>query len=263
MYGNVHILLDTGSGRPVPISPLMLETLHHRVSNALEDRFDALGEEMLKEIIWGYTKAIRVSKEVRRGRKTKPLREKLIRALKHKVQRNTSEVWLNVFELAAMDKATQGQGKGTETAGWFLFFEDGHEGRKHWSAKWQWVTLERAMRHAENAADMGNMKGPDRVQFLNKMKRVFAGRLGEGIMVRLDRPLFFEFPQYGMGPDGKSRASNVLGKYGHKGFEGWNVLAQVGGQFAQTGFRRINPMVDYRLLDIVKKTVRSVIERSV
>jgi hypothetical protein len=105
--------------------------------------------------------------------------------------------------------------------GWFALFEHGGVGYHHGSEKYGFIVIERAVELAEGAADLYEMPDNQKADFVAYVQEVFAGRHGEGIMVELDQPLFFAYPDYGTARD--------LGVSPHGGFKPWNTIIDTEG----------------------------------
>jgi hypothetical protein len=257
MFDDVEILLDTKGGfNGRPVSPLGMLRLMTRMDAAVDRTMDEIGTVMLQMLIRGYQAAIRVEPRERGGE----LARKLVQCMKYKVESNRGEITVNIFELAKMSRLTMNAGFGTGRVGWFMFYEDGHIGRGHGSDDWAFVEIDEAKQHAERAISMLKLPGAEADRFRGYVARKFRGRHGDGIMVRTDRPMFFKYPQYGSSVPGDastSRAANVLGRTGHKGFYAWNVLRNVGGLMHPRGRKNANnDMVAQMVMDGIDKVVK-------
>ena len=151
-----------------------------------------------------------------------PLAERLQQALYGEVEyvygggtTDAPPVRLQYFDLALMRRLTSTPEDKIGEPGWFNLFEDGGQDREHGSSKFGFAPLGFAIKTASELSKVEGMGKDERAQFLSRIAVAFRGKHGQGIMVELDKPLFFEFPD---GP-----TAEEAGVIGHPGFEHWNI----------------------------------------
>jgi hypothetical protein len=225
----VTVHLDTAGGfrRGRVISPENLLNLPNVIRNNLAEGMKSFGSDMIANLIQGYVRAIRVRPRI----EGEHLLERLKSAMTMSVNTPQREVWIGVFELSVIDKLTRNEGQETEQQGWFINLEDGHgDEQKHGSKDFYFIELDYAVLLAEEAADEMHLEAGDRAKFVADVNDRFKGRHGEGIMIKLDEPLFWEYPQFGAlpGNNGRGKARNIVGNRGHPGYAALDVLDEVG-----------------------------------
>jgi hypothetical protein len=212
MADDIEIFLDSNGQNRRKVSPRRFEMMPEIVHQELVKAGTSIGKRLLKDLRMAYALAIRE----RPRKEGETLKKRLAQALTMEVVQTPQEVAIGIFDLFTIDELTRNEGKGTEQQGWFFLYEDGHEGLAHGSARYAFVELEAAIRLAKECAQWAEMKADKEAEFLAYVKDVFQGRHGDGIMTRLDKPLFYEFPDFGT-PEEK-------GFHPHTGLEAWNIL---------------------------------------
>jgi hypothetical protein len=231
----VNVYLDTtgGSRKSRLIDPEKLLKLPDVIRRNVEDGIRKMGQDVLDDLRFGYARAIRE----RPRREGQHLMQRLMNALNMTVRTPQRDVWVGVFELSVIDRLTRNEGRGTQDKGWFLNLEDGRgEERKHGSKYFAFVELEWAVKLAEEAADRMKLQPTERANFLLDVGEKFKGRHGEGIMVNLEEPLFFQYPNYGHVPGdehGRGKARNLIGRHGHPGYPALDVLEKVSRDYTK------------------------------
>lgn len=236
------LLIKPPRGRRYEADPEGLIRAPAMIHAALADALEVYADDIAADLLNRYTAILRGSRRRADGRM---LIDAIRQAMDTLVKRNTKSLRMQVFHYRHVERATRNDGQGTESVGWFAFFEDGHRGLDHGSDQWTFLSLYGdtetvgAMDLAERCARELDLPSDERSEFLAYVKEHFAGKYGEGIMVNLDRPLFFKYPRWPEDPDriftpeGEEVRSQqftparaVLGGLGHPGFEAWNILEQ-------------------------------------
>jgi hypothetical protein len=211
---DIQVYLDpTGRGLGHQINPRRLDDIPTFIHQELVKASTNIGKRLLRQLRMAYAVAIRE----RPRKEGETLRQRLNRALVMDVMQTPQEVAVGIFNLFTIDELTRHEGKGTEDEGWFFLYEDGHDGLAHGSRRFVFVDLDHAVTLAEDCARWAKLDAEKAAEFVSYVKKVFAGRHGEGIMTKIDAPLFYEFPDYGTPRDhGYERT--------HDGLEAWNIL---------------------------------------
>ena len=247
MQDDIEILLSKSPGDPGrPITPNQLRYMHRDIRSGLKKAMAKLAADLKSELVYKYQLAIRT---VERDSENS-LRKKMEKAMIWEVGMDPGEIWMGVFDLAAMEDAWQ-QDRGGNNRGWFNLFEDGRVQPGHGSDTHTFVTLAEAIDLANDCAEEFHLNEEKRDDLIRYVQEVFAGRHGEGIMVANDKPLFFKYPTFGS-PDLHQRttAGELLHKRGHPGFMAWNVISGMRRSIPQGGF----------LQSFVEKVVADVLE---
>lgn len=175
------------------------------------------------------------------------LQSRMIKAYLPKLVVGHDEIKLFMFNLTYMDAVTRNEGKKTRNQGWFGRFADGHSGRKHGSLEWGFIRYDFAMELAHSAAERFISDPAERMSWLQEMADVFQGRhLGDenGIMVHLDRPLFFKIPQFG-------KAGEFVAR--HIGYKSWPAAEMTAREIARS---------NSSVMKIIKGAVNRAAERT-
>lgn len=239
MNREIHFLLNTRSkaGGGISLSPDQIGRLPAAVYQSLHATLGQLGITLNFELRFRFYKMIRErprNAEYTQSRSTH-LWDRMQPAFRYEVTGTGSsggattgtgsggKLNLNAFDLGYVDKETRGEGFGTRNKGWFMRFADGHQGRKHVSVEWGFARHRFVMDLAMEASSLiGDAAKRD--MWLREMDTVFLGRHGEGIMVRLDEPMFAILPQFG-------KAGQFVTQ--HPGFYSWPAIGQVGQEMTR------------------------------
>jgi hypothetical protein len=151
------------------------------------------------------------------------LKQRLAAAYISEVKRNKDEIIVDMFDYRFAEAVTRNEGWRTGSVGWFKFFADAHAGRAHGSTRFGFISHRLAMDLAEKCADKYIHDEGKKLEWLGDMDRAFKGKHDDpdddknGIMVDLDKPLFFRFPDFGK-----------AGKFTHRhhGFHSWPALPE-------------------------------------
>lgn len=217
----IEFTMDVG-GRSVPIDPGKLSLIGDIYMQEIEKALDRAGKVYLKALRRKMYTEIRQRPRI----EGQPLMRRLASAMKISLTNTSSpgapgELHLGVFDWNAIQKATSRPGDDIGMPGWFSLFEDGHEGFDHGSDKFGFIEVDRAVELAERVAELYRMPDGQKDEFVDYVRDAFAGRHGEGIMVELNQPLFFAYPDYGTARD--------LGVSPHGGFKAWNTIKKATG----------------------------------
>lgn len=190
---------------------------------------DGIADLLLAEIKFGFHKMIREGRGFRARNSSYPgaspitLMRRMIPALTRKLFNDGEAMGVLIFDLARMDRATQNEGRKTGSRGWFMKFVDGHEGRRHGSQEWGFLSLQHAKRLAEQCIVQQNLGKEAAAELRQLVATKFKGKHNEGdeedgIMVNLKKSLFFRWPEFG-------KASKYVRP--HPGYYGWPVFDDV------------------------------------
>ncbi len=142
------------------------------------------------------------------------LMEKLRTALRYKLE-YIGDGENREFEMRAFDLEQARQKTRAGSSSWFDMHEDGHRGRKYGSRLYGFLKLQLAIDLASQCSDRFKLDEGDRAEFLNYVREHMAGKHGEGIMVLIDKPLFFKYRDFG------TPLEHGVGL--HPGFTAWNI----------------------------------------
>lgn len=229
MGAMLKVYVDTrgGSVKRKEVDADKIRQLPEKIRTSIAGRMVTLAENLLDDLWWGYLKAIRVRPRL----EGEHLLDRLRKAMQKTVNSPERQVWVGMFELGMLDRMTRNEGRSTQDKGWFMNLEDGHgDTPRHGSKDWAYVDLDRAVELADDAANHLKLDATRRAKFVADVKEKFAGRHGNGIMVQLDEPLFFDFPEYGRDPGqkfGRGKARNIVGRHGHPGYPALDVMPRV------------------------------------
>jgi hypothetical protein len=125
-----------------------------------------------------------------------------------------SEVEMATFSVETIRRLTGNREEGEPVYGWFSLREDGSSSRRHGSNIYGFLSVEHATSLAEHMGSMG-LSSEKVAELKQHIVENMSGRHGEGIMVKLDEPTFFSYPEFG------TAAEN--GVKPHPGFISWNL----------------------------------------
>jgi hypothetical protein len=212
--------------RPVSLDGInkLPALVREEVNGALKE----VADNLLKEIQMAFHVAIRGGEGFRKrnaaykGSSPMVLMQRMVPALTKQLISDKQMLGVLVFDLSYMDRITRGEGKKTWTRGWFLRFVDEHPGYKHGSRDWGFLPQSHARRLAEQCISMMRLDREKANALRQLVEQKFKGRHDEGededgIMVKLDKPLFFEYPQFG-------KAEKYV-RF-HPGYFSWNIFSQ-------------------------------------
>lgn len=210
----------------IQVNPAQLARLPALVYQEMYASMMSLGKTLELDLKFYFAKMIherRRNPDYEKGR-SELLWSRMQRAFVHEVQGDPNLLKLVVFDVDAVDQATRNEGYNTRNKGWAMRFIDGHEGRRHGGEGWGFIDHDFAMKLAKECADKFISDPNKKAEWLMQMDHVFRGRHGEGLMVRLDAPLFFMFPDFGKGKDYVNQ---------HPGFFSWPAIGFVGQEMTK------------------------------
>jgi hypothetical protein len=144
-----------------------------------------------------------------------PIKDVIAKSLRKAIMISGPVIELGAFSLEVAKEETTGPEWGKTQRGVFAALEEGYEVKFPWG----FVSLEEATHLADQAAEM--MPADKRAEFKAHVAKAFTGRHGDGIMVKVTEPLFFEVPEFGTPLE--------MGFLPHGKWEGWHVLEKISG----------------------------------
>lgn len=205
----------------VEITPDQLRRFPAAAKEEMIKQFKVIGDKLLFELKFLFFKMIheRPRNPAYKNGNSEPLLSRMQAAFKTQIVDENGNLTVNIFDIAHMDMATRNEGFNTASEGWFLRFSDGHDGRRHGGVGWGFVPHDLAVALAKEAADLYITDPAKKAAWIMEMDEVFKGRHGEGIMSRLDVPMFKMFPKFG-----------DVGKFveQHPGYFSWPAIGMVG-----------------------------------
>jgi hypothetical protein len=223
MKSELQFLLNTKgrSGRGgVALSPAQYAKLPGAIYQELFTTMHKMGTAINFDLRFRFYKMIkeRPRNPDYEGSRETHLWDRMQTAFRHEVEGDDTKITLGVFDVGYVDEQTRDEGYNTHGKGWFMRFADGHDGRRHGGVGWGFAEHDFVMKLAKEAANLiGDAQ--KRAMWLEEMDIVFRGRHGEGIMVKLDKPMFKILPQFG-------DASKFIRP--HPGYFSWPAIGQVG-----------------------------------
>lgn len=204
-----------------------------RLPQALQTSLLIQGDELARHLLFEMRRLyLKVERTVEGGFRAE-FKQKLEEALTYDVRQLSRYLAGDIFKLRVMDLATRNQGKGTENRGWFLWLEDGHgDEYKHGSEQWGFCSLSYAEHLCEECIQELGLYPPESDRFREHVKENFRGRYGNGIMVKLSKPIFPMYPEFG-GAHGEDYVPAKRFIQPHPGYKAWDVIEKV-GEMGQT-----------------------------
>ena len=224
-----------GTGEPTRLSPVALEKLPEYFAEELEKALNEIGAKMLSNLRALYETVI----HERPRNEGQDLRDVIMRGMTDYVERNGDVIELGVFNLSFVKETTHSESYGTANQHRSLFeiLEEGYGPNDEWG----WCPLELGMVLAEEALDKERVpkvsEDDQRATFLSYVAKKFQGRHGDGIMVKLEDPLFLRYPDFG--------TPLAHGIMPHAGWKGWHVFDNKGNLPADGGFNRLTGEVHW------------------
>ncbi|MCL2641674.1 MAG: hypothetical protein FWD53_12570 [Phycisphaerales bacterium] len=204
--------MDFGDGKGFRlINACALERLPNIFEEEVAKVLHQAAEIMVGQI-WSMYQAVIRERPRKEGT---PIKDVIYRALQQQVAIAGPVIEMDVFNLEYARRETQGPEWGKSTRSIFEALEEGYSVRHPWG----FMPLDLANHLAERASFM--LSESKRAAFKARIAEAFAGRHGEGIMVLVDKPLFYETPDFGTPLE--------FGILPHSGWEGWHVLKKISG----------------------------------
>ena len=215
----------TGNGSTTPLDPAALGRFNQIFLAAFRIEMRELASQVLDKLHSAY-EVHDIHERVDGG---PGLMERLAGAFESHIDAGPNHFEMGIFDLEEAFQGTSQEEYGDpEYPGFFALVEDGHTGEEHGSELYGFVTLEFALSKAEYLIASFNLDPDAAENFRNYVTTKFAGKYGTGIMVLIDRPLFFEFPQFGK--------ASKHGIRPHPGYTAWNILRNMQQRTGKTLF---------------------------
>jgi len=211
---DVWFEMDFGTGEYQKIGPETLAKLPGIFEEELQKGLEQIAEKLETNLRTLFREVI-----AERPRKEgKSLRRVIYQALVHEVGKHADDVDMGVFKLEQVQEQTTGPEYGTSNQrSLFDILEEGYGPNDEYG----FIGLEHAMDLAMEAIHVSSVSEKDAENFIRRVQKVFAGRHGDGIMVRLRAPLFYRLPDFGTPLE--------HGVMPHAGWSGWHILDEVDG----------------------------------
>lgn len=234
--------MDFGDGRGFrEVSVNVLEKIPDIFQQEVTKVFNEAADIMLKDIWASYRTVVRAHPRVA----GESIRDVIVRALEKEVVQVGPVVQLGVFNLELAREETSGEEWDIKRGSVFEALEEGYE------TKYPWGFMPK--KFAEKLADRAALFLPEgqRLEFKIRISNAFFGRHGDGIMVNVEEPLFFDVPEFG--------TSLEFGIVPHPKWEGWHVLDKINGP----GHARVAAAngEDHWLLALLDKAMANTLRR--
>jgi len=166
------------------------------------------------------------------------------------VVQHGDDIELGVFNLEAVRSGTHNEAYGTEDQPRSLFdiLEEGYGP----SDEYGWCGKDLAMNLAHVCLDEMHVPSNQHQAFLADVETNFAGRHGDGIMVKLAEPLFFRFPDFG--------TPMVHGIVPHAGWDGWHIMDGKASLPGRGGFNRLTGEVHW-MVDAINQAMKKAVQK--
>lgn len=226
---DIKFILNThghSSRGGIVVSPSQLARLPSLAFQEIYSALNTMGKTLNLDLKFYFYKMIHERPRNAEYNKGRPelLLNRMMNAFMYEVQGDANLLRLVVFNVDMLDMATRDEGYNTHGRGWAMRFIDGHEGRRHGGEGWGFIEHDYAMKLAKECANEFISTERKKEVWLTEIDHVFKGRHGEGIMVRLDKPLFFMFPKFGL-------AKKFVNQ--HPGFMSWPAIGLVGQEMTR------------------------------
>lgn len=204
--------INGSKGKPKGVSPKILSNIESVINTELTIGMNLLANEIYEALKSDYTSYLRTHKRTGES----DLREAIMESIEAEVQIRKDYYGVNAFNLDKAKRLTMYTSPFGQTYDIFSLVEGGtnRSGRVYGSKKYGFLSVEFADKMADLAIRLFELKAEES-QSLKKTVSKMGGKSGEGIMVRLRDPLFFELPQFGLAKEFVSP---------HPGFLQWGVL---------------------------------------
>ena len=204
--------MDFGDGKGFrEVSLNVLEKIPDLFDEELTKVLQQAAEVMLQDL-WAMFRSVVRNRPRVEGANIKDV---IVKALEQEITRVGPVIALGVFNLELARQETSGPEWDIKRGSVFEALEEGYEVRYPWG----FMPKKLAERLAEEAAQM--LPEGQRLDFKVRISNAFFGRHGDGIMVNVEEPLFFEVPEFGTPLE--------FGILPHRQWEGWHVLEKISG----------------------------------
>lgn len=240
---DVWFEMDFGDGQYQKIGPETLEKLPELFEEELQKGLEKIAEKLETNLRTLFREVI----SERPRKEGKSLRRVIYQGLSHEVGKYADSVDMGVFKLEQVREQTTGPEYGTSNQrSLFDILEEGYGP----SDEYGFVGLEQAMDLAMEAIHVSALSEKQAEVFSRHIQKVFSGRHGDGIMVKLRMPLFYQLPDFGTPLE--------HGILPHAGWAGWHILDEVDGpDAARISAKEGTPNWILTLLDkAMKQTAR-------
>lgn len=154
------------------------------------------------------------------------------------------ELFMGVLNLQVVRAATGETLPSGRFVSVYDLVEDGHTGLQHGSRWYGFLPIESARQLAMQCAAELHLPQDRANKLLKYVDEKFQGKYGRGIMVKLEDPLFYGFPEFGTALE--------HGVEPHPGFTAWNVVQAVGqrreGHLMHNAMRQAITTTEARML---------------
>lgn len=237
------------------VTPRVFSRIKQAVRNELHKGMHMLAQEMVEALLDDYKKILRTH----RSSGDSYLREAIFEAIEGQMESSADSIGVGVFDIGKAKRMTKYKSPFGQEYDVFSLYESSRESptnkRVYRSRKFGFMPKEYADKLADLAIRRLELNAEEQLMIKFTVDNDMDGKSGDGIMVRLDEPLFFDFPEFG-------DAGTFVDP--HKGFYEWNVLrnfrgpARYGQKVSNDGRHWAIKAVDEMMVNAARKLVVSV-----